>query len=345
MTDFYLLAAERACSVDTMLKEAYRNPGPETVQNFLRFNGIASPSERVMPGELLIVPSLAEGPKLAPEQVGRSIRRANYVTRNSMAEPAAAEFNANFSWVRDLVVSNDFDTGAGVAENTLTYFSERANRIADTLGEYRRNYEIAARSPGKSFTKHSAANSARFFIERDLRGQITGLSQKMFLASPQRSRMKDMIGISHKALKNDVRVGSNLKELDKISEAAAKAQKLAAKLKNGALVFKIVSLGATGKEVHDTYQRHGSRAGNMRVGREVTSVLGGSVGGWAAGALVVAFGVGTGGLGPAAIAIGGVIVGGIAGGAAGEMAWDEWGNDIYSAGENAFDFLEKAALE
>lgn len=345
MTDFYLLAAERACSVDTMVKEAYREPDPAAVQNFLRYNGISSLADRIAPGELLIVPSLTDGPRLEPEKVGKSMRQANYVMRNSMAEPAAMEFNGTFNWVRDLVTSEAVGTGSEVAENTLKYFEGRANRIADTLGEYRRNYEVAARAKGKSFVKHSAANSARFFIERDLQSQITGVSRKLFYSNPPRTRMKDQIGISHKALKNEVRVGSNLKELDKISDTAAKAQKLAAKLKNGALVFKVVSLGATANEVHTVYKKSGSRAGNMRVGREVSGAIGGGVGGWAASALLVAFGVGTGGLGIAAIAVGGVIVGGIVGGAAGEAAWDEWGNDVYTAGESAFDFLEKAALE
>ena len=357
MSDFYLLAAERACSAETMVREVYRDPNSAVRSRFLEYNGITSLSSRMMPGELLVVPSLTAGPTLEPARVGRSVRKANYVMRNSKAEPAAEQFNENFSWLRDVVGGEDFRTGAKIGENTLTYFNMRAGRIADMFHEHRRAYEIGARSPGKSFLKHSAANSARHFIESDLKQQITGISRKMFLPNPHRTRMKDQLGISHKALKNQITTGKNLKELDKISEVVGKAQKLSESLKKGAFVMKVVSVGSTVIEVNSVYDKQGTRAGNMKVGREVTKAagsalggrLGGAGGGFIAGAALVAFGIGTGGLGPAAIAIGGVVVGSIVGGKIGEdvgdSAWDAWGNDIYTAGEDFFDVFATSGLD
>jgi uncharacterized protein YcfJ len=50
-----------------------------------------------------------------------------------------------------------------------------------------------------------------------------------------------------------------------------------------------------------------------------------------------------------AIAIGGIVVGSIIGGKVGEevgdSVWDEWGNDIYTAGEDFFDVFSTSALE
>ena len=357
MSDFYLLAAERACSAETMLQEVYRHPDAAVRSRFLQYNDISSLSSRMMPGELMVVPSLTAGPTIEPARIGRSVRRANYVMRNSKSEPAAEQFNENFSWLRDVVGSEQFRTGAGITENTLDYFNMRAGRIADMFHEHRRSYEVAAIVPGKSFLKHSAANSARHFIESDLKQQITGVTRKMFLPNPQRTRMKDQLGISHKALKNQIKTGKNLKELDKISDVAAKAQKLSEQLKKGAFVMKVVSVGSTVIEVNSVYQTQGTRAGNMKVGREVSKAagsavfgrLGGAGGGFIAGAALVAFGIGTGGLGPAAIAIGGVVVGSIVGGKVGEevgdSVWDAWGNDIYSAGEDFFDVFSTSGLE
>lgn len=357
MSDFYLLAAERACSVDTMVRDLYRNPDSEVFDRFLRYNGIESPSARLMPGELLIIPSLVAGQQLEPERVGRSVRRANYMMRNSKAEPAAETFNENFTWLRGVLGSEEFRAGAGITENTLDYFGRRADRIADMFGEYRRSYEAAARTPGKSFIKHSAANSARHFIESDLRQQITGISRDIFLPNPNRTHVQDQLGISHKALKNQIRTGRNLKELDKISDTAAKVQKLSEQLKRGAYVMKIVSAGSTVIEVNSVYANSGTRAGNMKVGREVSKFagsaiggrLGGAAGGFVAGGALVAFGIGTGGLGPAAIAIGGIVVGSVMGGAiggeVGDSVWDTWGNGIYTAGEDYFDIFDKASLE
>lgn len=356
MTDFYLLSAERTCSAQSLAGESYRNAGEQATQQFLSANGFGKPTDRLMRGELYAVPSLAEGPKLEPGQIGQAIAKANFQTRNQRSEPAAQEFNANFAWMKELVASDGADAVMKTSEGTLEYFEKRADNIAGLLTEYKRSYETTARAGG-SFLSPTAANSARHFIARDLQTEITGVTRRMFLERPHRAKLQDQLGISHKALQNQVNLGKNLKELEKIERAAVKARKLSSHLKRGGMVVKIASAGKTVADINQAFAAGGTRGGLMKTGEEASKAaggliggrLGGAAGGWAAGAALAVFGVGTGGLGFVAVAIGGVVVGSIAGGAigesVGEAAWGEWGNDVYTMGEDAFELLVKKPVE
>lgn len=357
MTDFYLLAAERSCSAQSLVGQSYRAAGEQTAQQFLHANGFAKPGDRLMRGELFAVPSLAPGPQLEPGRVGQVIAKANFHTRNQRSEPAAQEFNANFGWLREMVGSDGADAALKTSEGTLAYFEKRADSIAGLLTQYKRSYEVTARSGGANFLNPGAANSARHFIARDLQTEITGVTRRMFLEKPHRSKLQDQLGISHKALKNQVNLGKNLKELEKIEQAAVKARKLSSHLKRGGMVVRIAGAGSTVADIHQAFEAGGARGGVMKTGQEsfkaagglVGGRLGGAAGGWAAGAALAVFGVGTGGLGFVAVAIGGVVIGSIAGGAIGESvgdaAWGEWGNDIYTMGEDAFELLVKKRVD
>lgn len=356
MTDFYLLSAERTCSAQSLAGESYRNAGEQATQQFLSANGFARPTDRLMRGELYAVPSLAEGPRLEPARVGQAIGKANFETRNQRSEPAAQEFNANFSWLQELVASDGADAALKTTEGTLDYFEKRTGRIAGLLTEYKRSYDTTARA-GANFLSPSAANSARHFIARDLQTEITGVTRRMFLERPHRAKLQDQLGISHKALQNQVNLGKNLKELEKIERAAIKSRKLASHLKRGGMVVKVASAGKTLVDINQAFEAGGTRGGLMKTGEEASKAtggliggrIGGAAGGWLAGAALGVFGVGTGGLGFVAVAIGGVVVGSIAGGAVGESlgeaAWGEWGNDIYTMGEDAFELLVKKPVE
>jgi hypothetical protein len=356
VTDLYLLAADRTCSAQSLVEGAYRGPTKEAAAHFLQANAFAGPQDRLMRGELYAVPGLASGPRVEAGQVGRAVAKANYQTRNQRSEPAAAEFNANFHWLYEMIGSDEGKAAAKTAENTLDYFEKRTEKIVHLFEDYERAYKVSA-GAGADFLKGSAANSARRFVERDLQDQLTGVSRKMFLERPHRARLQDQLGISHKALKNQVKVGSNLKELDKVAQAAGKSRKLAGHLKKGGLLIKAVGLVSTGAEIKSAFDTGGRKAGSMKLGEESFKLagslaggrVGGAVGGWAAGAAVAFFGVGTGGLGFVAIAIGGLVVGSMVGGEAGEvlgeMAWGEWGDGLYTIAEDSLGLAVKTPVQ
>ncbi|NNE58296.1 MAG: hypothetical protein HKN36_09330 [Hellea sp.] len=356
MTDFYLLAAERTCSAKSLAAEAYRNPAEDTVKNFLKANSFKSHGDRMVRGELYAVPSLSEGPRLEPGQVGKAVSKTNFMVRNQRAKPAPEEFNANFHWLHDLVSSDRTKIGLTTAEGTMNYFGARADRIANLFEDYEAAYRVTALS-GSDFLKGTAANSARHFIEKDLTHQLTGISRRMFLENPHRTSLKDQMGISHKSLRNQVKTGKDLSDLNAISNSAAKARGVTAHLRRGGYVVKAMSVGSTYLDVKSAFDTGGTEAGMMKAGEEsfklAGSVAGGSAGAmagtWIAGGLITFFGVSTGGLGFVAIAVGGAVVGSVAGGAIGESlgdtAWGEWGDDIYTIGDEGVEYLQKKFID
>lgn len=351
MTDLYLLSARNSCSAQDLIGQSYLSPDGDIAQRFLQANAFAKPTDRLMRGELYAIPGLGDGPRMEPGIIGKMVSQTNFATRNQRTEPAADEFNANFGWMKDLLTSDATKAGMETVAGTLEYFEKRAEKIATTFRQYKSTYDLTVKTQG--FYQNSAAKSARAMLDRELQAQLTGITRSSFLDRPHTANIKDQLGISHKALKNQVKLGKNLKELEKIEAAAKKAQGISSHLKKGGTVLKIVSVGATVTEIGEEFATGGTKKGLMKTGEEgfglagsaLGGKLGGAAGGWAAGAAMAAFGVGTGGLGFVAVAIGGVVVGSIAGGAVGEEAgkhvWGKWGDEIYTAGEDAFAYFKK----
>ncbi|MFL0357705.1 hypothetical protein ACI5KX_14675 [Erythrobacter sp. GH1-10] len=362
MTDFYLLAAQSTCSAKDLVGQSYHSADKEVSNRFLEANSFSKPTDRLMRGELYAVPSLVEGPRLEPGMVGKAVSRANFQTRNQRADPAPNEFNANFSWMKDVLTHDSTKSALITTEKALSVYEDRAAKIADLFEDYRKSYEATARL-GADFHKQSGEFYNRLFIERDIYKQL-GASRSAFIDNANRSGLKDQLGISHKALKNQVRLGKDLKELKKIEDVAGKARGISSHLKTGGKLVKIVSLGTTASEIYTEYDTYGGAAALDKAGEEgagmagsfVGGRVGAAAGGWLAGTAVVAFGVSTGGLGFVAITVGGVLTGTLAGSLGGEKlgktaysgtkeVLGQWRDDLYTVRDDFFDFFVERVIE
>ncbi|HMO74232.1 MAG TPA: hypothetical protein PKD99_12620 [Sphingopyxis sp.] len=356
MTSLSLLAAERSCSADSLLNEAYRYNDPETVSRFLSTNNFGSVTDRIGRGELYAVPA---GPSWRPmneAEMAKQLKRSNYAIRHQPTEPAAEEFNRNFVWLNDLLGEDSVLPAIGkVGEGTAEYFEKRTSEIAKTFRNLESNYRTSL-SMGGDFSK-GASSSARSFIMRDLDSQLTGISRRMFLERPHRTDIKASMNLSHKSMRNSVKTGGRVKDIEKIAAVGEKATRAASHLRRLGYIGKVLTFGESMNNINQAYETRGDRAGRMQIGSEISktgaSVAGGALGGaalgWAGAAAAVAFGVGTGGLGFVALAIGGAVVGSVIGGGAGEIAgeqiWDSFGDDVYAFGEDLFSTSQKKPVQ
>lgn len=356
MPSISLLAADRSCSANSLMNEAYRYNDPETVSRFLSTNSFSTLNDRIGRGELFAVPAGPSWRPMSEAEMAKQLKKTNYAIRHQPKAPAAEEFNANFVWLNDLLGEDSaLPTIGKIGEGTAEYFEKRTDHIAKTFRSLESNYSRTV-AMGGDFNKGASA-SARAFIMRDLESQLTGVSRRMFLERPHAKNAKDMLNLSHKSMRSNIKTGGTIKDIQKIGAIGAKASSAAGHLRRLGYVGKILSVGESVNKINQAYEKQGDRAGRMQIGSEVSktgvSMAGGAMGGaalgWAGGALAVAFGVGTGGLGFVALAIGGAVIGSVVGSGAGEIAgeqiWDNFGDDVYAFGEDLFSVSQKKPVQ
>lgn len=356
MPSLSLLAAERSCSAQTLMNETFRVQNKDTIDQFLRANNFTSPTDRIGRGQMFAAPLGDSWHPALEAQLAKDLARSNFAIRHQPQAPAAEEFNANFSWLESLLSDGTAGKIASeTADGTREYFERRTAEIAKMFRNYENSYRDSLKLGG-DFSKGAAA-SARTFIKRDLDSQLTGVSRKAFLPNPHHSNLKKALNLSHKAARNVRKVGAAEKEIAKIVQAGDKATRAAGYLKKAGWVGKVISIGSASLDVKETYQQQGSQAARMHAGKELSkfggsyggSIAGAKLGGMAGAGLAVAFGVGTGGLGFVALAVGGAVVGSVGGGMTGEFiaenAWEKFGDDIYAFGEDMLSIFEKRRID
>lgn len=328
--DFFFQSVEYPINGKQLASQIYQNPNGDIDKTFRAINGLADPNCTLYPGHFLLVPP-AHG---VNEQTLGGMKKLPQIVNQGggagMNSQQAQLVNKEFDIVNFLAenVRLGKEEAKSIFGGSVTYLKTRADIIAKDLG---RLEEIYKKVSDKEIKLGSPEMQK---IQASLKQQINGIAKKAILANDGSGSMMKNLGIKHSDALKQLRSNGNSGQIMQIGEAIKKTNSLGSKLKALGTAGKVLSFGASVEAIREEFSSQGSQAGFRKMGKESSGFLGsmggGVLGAKAGGALatgaLLAFGVGTGGLGFAVVGLC-AAVGGLGAGYAGkllaEKAYDE----------------------
>jgi len=349
MTDTaYFQLLEHPLSARDAPGRLYCSPGDDTAALFRQVNGLRG-NEMLYPGHFLLTPSL-DG--ISPQGISglqSMSQQVNYLQRNSAAPSDPRAFNNDFDMLAMLSGNSDTLDKAGNAFGGVSeYLTRRIKLIERDFKQLERTYDYA--------TSHGIKlNSPQFKalrrpIEEALKEQLRGLEKSKILRNAYASSMKDAVGISHKSIRNSVRINGNPAKIKPIAQTIDRAKNFSkTKLGKFGWIGTILTISSTVPAIVDDYKKEGLRGGLNATAREAVGVGGGILAGEAAASAATAamllFGVGTGGVGFIVIGLGAAAAGMLAGSMGQEYAkegYDKMRPMVSKGGESLVEIIMKA---
>jgi hypothetical protein len=325
----------------------YKSPDAGTIKAFNSVNGFGKPNETIYPGQLLLVPSLDGLSDQSAGSFQQIPQIVNYTSRNATSPVDAAVFNKDFSLLTPMANSDQLSNYFGGVSD---YMNVRLKMVTSDFKKLEAAYQTA--KVKKINLSSNEFRAMRSPIEQSLKQQLTGFSKSAILRRANAPSMKDALGISHHSLSKQFRASGNVGEVKQISQAISKTANLTKVAKKLGTVGVVLSYGSIVPTIVNTYKTEGLDPAMKTLGRESAGFLGGlgggvagaEIGGGAAAAAILAFGVGTGGLGFVAVglaAVAGGVIGSTLGSEAGKSSFD----GAMTVSEHATDWLVKQTMD
>jgi hypothetical protein len=345
----YFQLVEHPIQAGDIANIVYLDPSRDSVKQFEQLNAISKPSDMLYPGHFILVPSL-DGLHDDDVPGARAISEVcNFEARHAVGRADPRLLNENFTLL-DVISSNksEIATTSKIMKASSEYAKSQLKEIEKTFGKLNETYKLALSK--RINLSSNEFSRLRAPVEAQLRSQMVGLSKSSILKRAEVPSMKDALGISHRSLMKSFRASGSAGDVKEITRAVSRTKDLSAVAGKVGKVAKVLSIGTAVATTATDFRDKGATEGFRTMSREAGGIAGGtaggtygaSLGGTAATAALLAFGVGTGGLGFVAIGIGvaaGAVIGGYVGSEAGKAAVDGTTFVLDKATEQAVDWI------
>lgn len=323
----YFQVVENVVESKAAASLVYRSPDKETSQRFTDINGLTSSKQTLYPGHFLVVPSTEGMSEQARGGISKLPEAANHAIRHGPVPLDKSSVNDSFHLLDPLSASDLAKWTSKAAKAGSKYYGYQLKEIQSTLTDYHKLYLAQAREGSLRNTRNifnvQNFSSIRRSMETRLQSQLVGL-QKPILGTGAGSSIRDSLGISHKSLTHQIKISGAPEEIEEIAETVGRVNKMAKWAERAGRFGKYLGMVPGTIKTYGSFRDEGATSGFRTMAKKAAGVaygIQGGVAGAAAGELaataaVIAFGVGTGGLGLVAIGAG-IVVGAAIGGYAG----------------------------